>query len=70
MGIKDSLQGMPNFMWQSSQAVAEEGFNAVMSGKVYKVNGFINQILAGLLRLLPRSVFYGLGRRVELIPTD
>lgn len=70
MGIKDSLQYLPNFMWQSSRAVAEEGFDAVMRGQVYKVNGLTNQILASVLRLLPRSLFYALGRRLDLIPTD
>ena len=70
MGIKDSLQDIPNLMWQSSRVVAEEGFDAVMRGQVYKVNGLINRMLAGFLRLLPRSLFYALGRRMDIIPTD
>jgi len=57
-------------MWQNSRAVAEEGFDAVMRGKVYKVNGLTNQIMAGVLQLLPRSVFYAPGRQLDIIPTE
>ena len=41
-----------------------------MPGKVYKVNGLTNQIMAGVLQLLPRSVFYALGHQLDIIPTE
>jgi short-subunit dehydrogenase len=70
MGIQEAVDSIPDFMWQSARVVAEEGYNAVMRGQVYKVNGWTNRVLAVLLRLLPRPLFYALGRNATIIPTD
>jgi short-subunit dehydrogenase len=63
MGVREqATTNFPKFMWQSADDVAKEGFEAVMDGKVLKVNGLFNRILVFALGLLPNAVLNKMAR--------
>ena len=68
MGISDAISGLPDFIWQSAQEVARQGYQAVMQGKVLKINGILNRILVAIFGLMPKSLFLYLGRHINVIP--
>ncbi len=63
MGVREQAQSnFPKFMWQSSETVAREGYDAVMAGKVLKVNGWYNRLLSLVLNNLPYPIQHRLAR--------
>jgi short-subunit dehydrogenase len=50
-------------MWLDARTVAEQGYEAVMAGRVVHVPGRVNQTMASLTKLLPdrivRSAVHG-----------
>jgi uncharacterized protein len=56
---------MPGFMWMDADAVAQQGYHAVMAGKVVHVTGRVNTAIATLARLLPHRASYALNRRAS-----
>ena len=54
---------MPGFMWMDAPAVAQQGYDAVMAGRVVYVTGRVNAAIATLSRLLPHRAAYALNRR-------
>ncbi len=56
---------MPGFMWMDAPAVAQQGYDAVMAGKVVHVTGRVNTAIATLARLLPHRAAYALNRRAS-----
>jgi len=63
MGIEEQTASVPNFLKQTPRAVAEEGYTAVMEGKVVKVNGLHNRILVGIINLMPIELQLWIARR-------
>jgi short-subunit dehydrogenase len=47
---------MPDFMWMDADAVAAQGYRAVMRGQPVCVPGWPNKVLAGLFKYLPDGV--------------
>lgn len=56
MGVRSAVSRLPRFLWMDAHTVAQEGFDAVMSGKPVYVNGLVNQGVSQLMSHLPLSV--------------
>jgi short-subunit dehydrogenase len=63
-GTRAAVNRMPRFMWMSATDVARQGYNAAMAGKPIVVTGRVNAALATLVRILPRRLVVGVGRRI------
>jgi short-subunit dehydrogenase len=63
-GARETVSGMPGWMWMDAQTVARQGVAAVMAGKPIYVNGGLNRVMAGLFRYVPLPAMRALGRRV------
>jgi short-subunit dehydrogenase len=55
-GTRDKMKGMPNFLWLKADAVAREGYAAVMKGHPVVVNGGIYRFLVWLQGAMPRGL--------------
>jgi len=57
----------PNWLWMDSMTVAKQGFDAVMKGKSFIINGGLNKFFAVLAKAIPenltRSIAKGLTKR-------
>ncbi len=57
----------PNWLWMNSATVAKQGFDAVMKGKSFIINGGLNKFFAVLAKAIPenltRSIAKGLTKR-------
>ena len=54
-GRAAQVSKMPPFMWMTADAVAEEGYQAVMRNKAVHVNGRVNKGIVLLAKYLPDS---------------
>jgi uncharacterized protein len=54
-GLSDNA-GMPDFVWQSSDQVAQAALDGVRRGRAIVVPGAHNRVAAGLATLVPRGV--------------
>jgi short-subunit dehydrogenase len=52
-GARERVSKMPEFMWMTADAVAEEGYQAVMRNKAVHINGRVNKGFALLAKYLP-----------------
>lgn len=55
-GTRAQVSKMPSQMWMTAEAVAEEGYQAVMRNKAVHVNGNVNKGIVLLAKYLPDSV--------------
>lgn len=55
-GTRAQVNRLPKFMWLDAEHVARSSYDAVMEGVAVYVPGRVNRSLAGLSRLLPRSL--------------
>ena len=55
-GTRAQVSKMPAYMWMSAQAVAEEGYHAVMRNKAVHVNGGVNKGIVLLAKYLPDAM--------------
>jgi short-subunit dehydrogenase len=66
-GTRASVSAMPKWMWQSAEAVVEEGLRAVEANAPVHVSGFANRRLAWLSKALPdgmaRAIVAGQSKR-------
>jgi short-subunit dehydrogenase len=60
MGVRDRVSRMPGFMWMTADAVAEQGYAAVMSNKPVLVNGAVNRTIAAIAKYLPDSAVFSI----------
>lgn len=56
LGNRKQMNSLPRFMWQTSQAVVEEGWRACEKNRAVVVTGFINKCIRALCHLLPISI--------------
>jgi short-subunit dehydrogenase len=56
MGVEERVRRSPRFLWMSAREVAEQGVEAVMSGRTVYINGWINRLLTLLCRFAPASL--------------
>jgi short-subunit dehydrogenase len=50
------VKNAPKWMWMEARTVAEQGFEAVMKGKGFIINGSINKFFAVLSKVIPKRV--------------
>lgn len=62
-GTRHIVSRMPSFMWLDADAVARQGYDAVMAGRRVVVPGRVNATIAALGRLLPARVVHALNAR-------
>jgi len=55
-GNRAEVSKMPEFMWMTSEAVAQQGYDAVMRNKPVHVNGPVNKGIVLLAKYLPDQV--------------
>ena len=56
MGTREAVRRLPSFLWMDARTVAEQGFDAVMRGDVVYINGWVNQLIAGLCTIIPNFI--------------
>ena len=52
----------PNFLWMTSESVAEQGYQAVMSGRSIIINGWLNRFFALISKSIPMKLTKRIGR--------
>ncbi len=52
----------PEFLWMTSEQVAEQGYNAVMSGKNLVINGWLNKFFALISMIIPKNLTKTIGK--------
>lgn len=55
-GTREQVSKMPRWMWMTSEAVAEEGYAAVMRNKPVHVHGWVNKGIVFLAKHLPDAL--------------
>ena len=55
-GTRDKMNGVPGILWLRAEAVAREGYDAVMTGHPVVVNGAIYRFLVWLNGAMPRGI--------------
>ena len=50
------VKNAPKWMWMEARTVAEQGFEAVMKGKGFIINGSINKFFSVLAKVIPKRV--------------
>jgi hypothetical protein len=63
MGVRAQVNRIPRLFWLNADAVAREGLEAVERGRVVRVPGAPNRVLAALMRVMPESLVFALARR-------
>ena len=62
-GTRAQVSTMPKFLWLDADTVARESYRAVMNGVPVYVPGGLNRTLAGLSRVLPKTLVWTLMKR-------
>jgi len=62
-GTRELVRQLPRWLWMDAEAVAREGFAAVMAGRPVIVPGRVNRAVALAARLLPERAVVALTRR-------
>ena len=55
-GTRNLVDQLPKILWQSAEAVVEEGIRAVEAGDAVRVTGRVNRAVRTLVNLLPDSI--------------
>jgi hypothetical protein len=63
-GMRPQVSRFPSWVWLQADAVAQEGYDAVMRGQAVCVNGFIYRALLQTVRYLPQWLVRTGSRRV------
>jgi short-subunit dehydrogenase len=65
MGTRDTANHLPRILWQQPDAVVKEAIAAVMAGKPVCVPGWVNKIMAAIMRPTPLWLGYRLGKALN-----
>lgn len=65
MGVRESIDRLPKFMWSTAEDVAEQGYQAVMKGKVFCIPGIFYKVLTIIMGGVPKSFKSWLGKRSQ-----
>jgi short-subunit dehydrogenase len=63
LGNRELVGKLPSYMWMDAGTVANEGYRAVMAGKIVHVPGTVNRAIASATRLIPERVALGILKR-------
>ena len=61
-GTRAKVSRLPRFLWMDSPTVARQGFAAVMNGTSLYVNGWVNRVIATLVKVVPYPILVFVGR--------
>jgi hypothetical protein len=64
-GIQEEVKRLPGFMWMDADAVARQGYDAVMKGKSVYINGLINRFIVAMMIIIPDPMQYAMARLVN-----
>lgn len=62
MGTRSQANKLPSILWQESDEVVREGWEAVKKGKPVCVPGSVNKFLSASMRPVPNRIQYALGK--------
>jgi len=62
-GIRTEMEKYPDFAWMSAEAVAQQGYDAVMKGKIIHITGRANQMVSNLFQYTPKFWQYTVARQ-------
>ncbi|MEO6065712.1 MAG: SDR family oxidoreductase [Lysobacterales bacterium] len=62
-GMRPRMRNMPKWLWQSAEAVVDEGIEAVERGRSRHVSGAVNRALVSTFKHLPQPLADALIRR-------
>lgn len=62
-GTRELMNKMPKFMWQTSEAVVREGYEAAERGEIVHVTGGVNRFIKAMMKLLPDRLTLWLSAR-------
>ncbi len=65
LGNRKLVSKLPSPMWMDAKTVAQDGYRAVMDGKVVRVPGGVNRAIAGATRLVPEGIALAVARRAS-----
>lgn len=66
MGTRDAATSkLPSILWQTPDAVVQEGWRAVNDGKPVCVPGIVNKVTAAAVKPVPTRIGYHLGRTLN-----
>lgn len=54
--VRGLVSKLPSYLWMDAEAVAEDGYEALMGGRLICVPGAVNRAIVSVARLLPESV--------------
>lgn len=57
-GTRDQMKNMSKHMWMTAEEVAEQAVEANEKGKVVRINGKLNNVIATVVGLMPRRLKY------------
>jgi len=57
-GTRDQMKNMSKRMWMTAEEVAEQSREASEAGKVVRINGKLNNVIASVVGLMPRKLKY------------
>ena len=63
LGNRKLVSKLPSPMWMDAKTVAEEGYRAVMDGRVLHVPGGVNRAIASATRLVPENLAIAVMKR-------
>jgi short-subunit dehydrogenase len=55
-GTRNLVERLPGILWQTAEAVVDEGMKAVEAGEVVRITGRVNRISKTLVALLPDTI--------------
>ena len=62
-GMRSRMGHMPRWLWQSAEAVVDEGIEAVERGRSRHVSGAVNRVIVSAFKHLPRPLANAMIRR-------
>ncbi|WP_267225830.1 SDR family NAD(P)-dependent oxidoreductase [Dyella silvae] len=62
-GTRELMNKLPGFMWQTSEMVVREAYDAVERGEIVRVTGRVNRFIKALTKLLPDPLTLWLSAR-------
>ena len=62
-GTRERMNRLPRYLWQTADAVAEEGIAAVEAGEAVRVPGRVNRAIKAAVKLMPDALAFRLTAR-------
>jgi short-subunit dehydrogenase len=63
-GTREQMKKLPAWLWLDAATVARQGYDAVMAGEPFYINGRVNRTIAALVTYAPRWLVRSVERRL------